>query len=123
MAKNTAEQLGEALMALAVRKGRAGSLIEDRAGLQAERAARVQLVKRRANRAEPGGIDDLDQKLAGHVLSLPLGSAGLRERGQLAPKLVHAVRVEHVVFEDIEVYQLAERTGQFVRSAGERRPS
>ena len=87
-----------------VRKGRRSSLLEDGARLQAKRASSVKLVERRANRSEPGDVDDLDQTLAGHVLSLPLGSAGLRERGQLAPKLFHPACVEHVVFEGVQTY-------------------
>jgi len=96
---------------------------EDRAGLQAERAARIQLVKRRANRSEPGNIKDLDQELTGHILSLPLGPAGGRERSQIVPKLIHPVRVEHLVFEGIDVNQLSERMRQLVRSASESGPT
>src|SRR5262245_15338840 len=122
MAKNAAEQHGEAQTRSAVGKGRRSSLLEDGAGLQAERASSVQLVERRANRSEAGDVDDLDQTLAGHVLSLLFSAVGLREPGQLAPKLVHPARVEHVVFEGIEVYQLSKRMRQLVRSAGERGP-
>src|SRR5262249_30945495 len=41
---------------------------------------------------------------------------------QLALKLVHAARVEKVVFEGVEFYQLSERMLELVRSGGEHRP-
>ena len=47
--------------------GEVGGLAQDREGLQPERAGSVQLVERRANGAEPAYVDNLDQKLAGHV--------------------------------------------------------
>src|SRR5262249_23504924 len=122
MAKNAAEQHGEAQTRFAVDKGRRSSLLEDGVRLQAKRASSIKLVERRTNRSEPGEVDDLDQTLAGHILSLRLGSAGLRKCGQLAPKFFHSGCVEHVVFEGVESYCRPERMCQLLRSAGERRP-
>jgi len=48
-------------------KGNTAGLAENREGLQPERAGGVQLVERRANGVEPAYVDNLDQKLAGHV--------------------------------------------------------
>src|SRR5262245_35745307 len=125
MAKNAAEQNGKAQTRFAVGKGRRSSLLEDGAGLEAERASSVKLIERRANRSEPGDVDDLDQKLAGQTLNLlPRRPTRLWQRGQFAAKLIHATRVkQHPAFEHVEVHQLAQRAGNFVWSTGKRRPA
>lgn len=68
MAKNAAEQYGEAQTRFAVGKGRRSSLLEDGVRLRAKRpASSVKLIERRANCSEPGDVDDLDQTRAGDV--------------------------------------------------------
>src|SRR5262245_45443933 len=99
MAKDAAEQSGEAPVAIPARVGRRGRFAEDYAGLQAERARRLQLIERRANRPESGDVHNLDQKLAGHASSALLSPTRLPQRGQLVMKLVHPVRVKDVIFE------------------------
>src|SRR5262245_21310065 len=107
ISKDAGEQLGEAPM-ISAPEGRRGCLAEDRLGLQAQRARRVQLVERGANGSEPADVENLDQKLACHALRLLPAPPRLFESGQLAPKLVHATRVkQYPAFEHGEVHQLA----------------
>src|SRR5262249_61802636 len=70
MAKNAAEQHGEARTRFAVGKGRRSSLLEDGVRLPAKRESSVKLVECRANCWEPGDVSDVDQTLHWCVLSL-----------------------------------------------------
>src|SRR5262249_42076921 len=67
MAKDAAEQSGEVRTTIAARKGGRGSLVEDRTGPQAERASGLRPREAGATGSEPGDVDTLDQKLAGHA--------------------------------------------------------